>query len=85
MIEFIDANENSYVSIFNFDDYMTLIDSNWNRIESLSIIGDLDLTIPVGVLNELKFIHDRYKNERVKIRLVNKLDKSEITLKTKKK
>lgn len=85
MIEFIDANENSYVSIFNFDDYMTLIDSNWNRIESLSIIGDLDLTIPVGVLNELKFIHDRYKNERVKIRLVNKLDKSKITLKTKKK
>ena len=85
MIEFIDANENSYVSIFNFDDYMTLIDSNWNRIESLSIIGDLDLTIPVDVLNELKFFHDGYKNERVKIRLVNKLDKSEITLKIRKK
>ncbi len=81
MIEFICANENSYVSIFNFEDYMTLIDSNWNRIESLRIIGDLDLTIPVEVLNELKFIQDRYKNERTKIVLVNKYDKNEISIK----
>lgn len=81
MLEFICVNENSYVSIFNFEDYMTLIDSNWNRIESLRIIGDLYLTIPVEVLNELKFIQDRYKNERAKIVLVNKYDKSEISIK----
>lgn len=61
MVEFIGADENSYVSIFNFDDYMTLIDSNWGKIESLRIVGDLDLTIPVDVLNELKFTNDKFK------------------------
>lgn len=78
MIEFIGANENSYISIFNFDDYMTLIDSNWNRIEALRIVGDLDLTIPVNELERLKFIHDKNKNEIGQIVLINKFDKKEI-------
>ena len=63
LFEFAGAKKDHYVSILNFDDYMTLIDSNWNRIESLRIIGKLDLTLPVDVLNELKFIHDKEKHE----------------------
>jgi len=57
---------------------MTLIDSNWNRIEALRIVGDLDLTIPVNELERLKFIHDKNKNEIGQIVLINKFDKKEI-------
>ena len=76
--EFIKYLSSNGVSIFNFDDYMTLIDSNWNRIEALRIVGDLDLTIPVNELERLKFIHDKNKNEIGQIVLINKFDKKEI-------
>lgn len=49
----------NYFSTFNFDDIITMIDSAYGVIKSIKIYGDLDLTIPVEVINELKVQKDR--------------------------
>ena len=81
MIDFIGADENSFVSIFYFDDYMNLIDNQWNRIESLRIIGDLDLCIPAEDLQEIKFIIDKNRMERSQISIKSTLDGKRVQLK----
>lgn len=63
-IERLGLNENDYISIFNFDDFISMIDSSHNVIKSLKIEGDIDLTIPVDTINELKVQKDRKERNK---------------------
>lgn len=55
--------DDEYVSIFNFDDYINLIDSTYNTIKSLFIIGDIRMQIPIEDLYNAKIQKDRIKNK----------------------
>ena len=55
-------SDDEYVSIFNFDDYINLIDSTYDTIKSLFIIGDIRMKIPIEDLYNAKIQKDRIKN-----------------------
>ena len=57
-IDFFGLDERNYVSIFNFDDIINMMDSTHNTIKSLRIIGDLDLSIPAEDFYSLKVQKD---------------------------
>ena len=57
-IDFFGLDERNYVSIFNFDDIINMMDATHNTIKSLRIVGDLDLSIPAGDFYSLKVQKD---------------------------
>ena len=56
-------SDDEYVSIFDFDDYINLIDSTYDTIKSLFIIGVKRLEIPIKDLHYAKIQNDRIKNK----------------------
>lgn len=66
--EDVGLDENDYITICDFDDIMSLIDSTYDLIDSLRIYGEYDLTIPIEDVNRFKIEKDI--NEKLKKAIV---------------